>query len=76
MPFTSLQPQPVHNDDDQPAVFDLVYTDLQERDEFGKIKYNDRLKPHNGRDPLIDLYQELLDALVYIRSELYERYGA
>ena len=58
-----------------PAVWDLVLEDIKERDENGRLKYGIRLQPFNRRDPLIDLYQELLDAVVYLRQLLYERYG-
>lgn len=56
-------------------VWDLVLQDMKDRDQQGQKKYGYHLSPHNGRDPLLDLYQELLDALVYLRQELYERYG-
>jgi len=56
-------------------VWDLVLKDMGERDEHGLLTYGVSLKPFNGRDPLLDLYQELLDAVVYMRQLLYERYG-
>lgn len=31
------------------------------------------LQANNGRDPLIDLYQELMDAIVYARQYLEEK---
>jgi len=65
------EPAPVKNN--HPAVWDLVLADMKERDSIGKEKYNTRLQPFNGRDPLIDLYQEILDAAVYIRQIIYER---
>lgn len=39
--------------------------DIVERDRHGAEKYGTRLQPRNGRDPEVDLYQELLDAIVY-----------
>lgn len=60
---------------DTPACWDLVLADMAERDRFGKDKYGVRLQPHNGRSFLRDLYQELLDAVVYLRGEIYEREG-
>jgi len=65
------EPAPIKNN--YPAVWDLVLADMKERDEIGKQKYDTRLQPFNGRDPLIDLYQELLDAVVYLRQAIYER---
>lgn len=60
---------------DLPAVWDLVMIDIKERDDFGKKLYGTRLQPHNGRDVLLDIYEELLDAVVYIRQAMYERDG-
>ena len=45
--------------------FDAVIQDLRLRAEVGESKYGVRLYSYNGRDALIDLYEELLDALVY-----------
>ena len=56
-----------------PAIWDLVIADMQERDRFGEQKYGKRLRAFNGRPPLVDLYQELLDAAVYAREEMEER---
>jgi hypothetical protein len=49
--------------------------DIRERDAFGVKKYGQRLTPGDGRDGLVDIYQELLDAVVYIRKAIYERDG-
>lgn len=43
----------------------LVIEDMAARDAIGTAKYGTPLMTHNGRDPLVDLYQELLDARVY-----------
>lgn len=58
-----------------PAVWTLVIADMRERDAFGTQKYSRRLTPHDGRDSLVDAYQEALDQAVYLRKELYERNG-
>lgn len=50
-----------------------VMDDLQERARFGLIKYGVPLMPFNGRDPLQDLYEELLDAACYIKQAMIER---
>ena len=60
------QPQPTPNN--HPAVWDLVIADMQERDQIGELKYGTRLKTFNGRDALIDLTQELMDGIVYLRQ--------
>jgi hypothetical protein len=71
----SATPQPPPKRNGKPAVTDLVLADFQARDAFGTRKYGTRLQPHNGRDALIDLYQELLDACCYTRQLIFERDG-
>lgn len=70
-----IEDQPMPTTNDSPAIWDLVVADMQARDEVGMHRYGTRLQPHNGRDVLIDLYQELLDAAVYTRQAIYERDG-
>jgi hypothetical protein len=67
------QPEPVHND--KPACWDLVMHDMKDRDTWGRSKYGTPLQPFNGRDALTDIYQEILDAAVYMRQLIYERDG-
>jgi hypothetical protein len=67
------QQAPIPND--RPAVWDLVIGDMRARDEIGRARYSTPLQPFNGRDALVDVYQELLDAAVYIRQVIYERDG-
>lgn len=67
------QPEPVPND--KPAVWDLVIADMHTRDELGRERYGTRLQPHNGRDMLLDAYQEAQDLCVYLRGLIYERDG-
>jgi hypothetical protein len=72
-PATVVLAAPKAND--LPAVWDLVVADMHARDVFGAIKYGQRLKPHDGRDALYDLYQEQLDSSCYIRKLIFERDG-
>jgi hypothetical protein len=65
------QPPPKKNEFD--AVWDLVKQDIEERDSDGLRKYGTRLQPFNGRNVSKDLYQELLDAVVYGRQLIEER---
>lgn len=51
--------------EDDPAKSEALAADLDERDRIGRETYGVPLYSHNGRDPLIDLYEELLDAYVY-----------
>lgn len=67
------QPPPVPNE--RPAVWDLVIADMRERDVVGRARYGTPLQPHNGRDALVDAYQEALDLAVYLRQAVYERDG-
>ena len=66
-------PEPLPEQNNLPAVWDLVIDDMKARDQFGVDKYHMHLQPFNGRDALKDMYQELLDACVYARQMLYER---
>jgi hypothetical protein len=68
---TAAQPLPVPNAG--PRIVDLVKADLDAKAGKGAAKYGVYLQAHNGRDPLIDLYQELLDGVQYLRQELEER---
>jgi len=65
------QPPPVPND--SRPIIDLVMEDLVERKRVGIERYGVPLQAHNGRNMLVDLYQELIDAVVYIRGEIEER---
>ena len=58
---------------DGEIVLNQVLADLQERAEIGKEKYGTYLRANNGRDALWDLYQELLDGVMYIRQLIIER---
>ena len=67
------QPDPKPNA--YPAVWLLVIADMDARDRVGRARYGTPLQPHNGRDALRDLYEELLDAVAYCRQAIYERDG-
>jgi hypothetical protein len=51
----------------------LVLKDMEERRLHGIEKYRLPVQPHNGRDPLVDAYQEALDLCVYLRQAIEER---
>lgn len=65
------QPPPVPNTGR--PIWDLVVEDMQERDRVGRQRYGTPLQTGNGRDMLIDAYQEALDLVVYLRGEIEER---
>ena len=46
---------------------------IESRKQFGIEKYGTILQPGNGRNNLEDALDEIVDALVYIRCELFER---
>lgn len=54
-------------------IWHLVIKDMLDRDQAGRDRYGTPLQAHNGRKPLIDAYQELLDLCVYLRQEMEER---
>lgn len=70
-----VAPQPAPVKTSQPAAWDLVMDDMRARDNFGFQKYGTRLQADNGRDSLVDAYQEALDLAVYLRNEIYRRDG-
>lgn len=65
------QALPVPNDTE--AIHDLVAADLAERKSFGTRKYGTPLQAHNGRDALLDAYEEALDLCVYLKQAMVER---
>jgi len=42
-----------------------IAEDIEDRIRLGERKYGTRLKAFNGREPLMDLYQEVLDGINY-----------
>lgn len=75
MSLNAPEPPPKAPTGEHPAVWDLVVKDMVERDRMGEAKYGVRLTPHDGRDTLVDVYQEALDKVVYLRKLIYERDG-
>lgn len=55
------------------AIQDLVIEDMRARKEVGLKKYGTALQGFNGRDALMDAYQEALDLVNYLRQMIYER---
>jgi hypothetical protein len=70
---TASQPPPSPNS--HPAIQDLVTADIAIRKAQGIAKYGTALQPWNGRDALVDGYQEALDLVQYLRQAIYERDG-
>lgn len=69
--MTERQPDPVPNDSID--IQTLVVEDLIERRSMGMRKYGTALQAHNGRDALMDAYEEALDLCCYLRQMIVER---
>lgn len=55
-----------------PKTHAKILTAFLERDELGVRTYGVRLRPHDGRNSLVDAAQELMDALVYLTKHQME----
>jgi hypothetical protein len=55
------------------VVLTEVIRDLFARDEIGRKKYHTSLKTDNGRDALMDAYQEACDLVMYLKQAIMER---
>jgi hypothetical protein len=66
-PVTTSSPDvwPTIFDNPNLALPDWLIADMRERHELGVKKYGVALQVNNGRDALVDAYQESLDLLVY-----------
>lgn len=49
-----------------------VIKDLKLREEVGIKRYGTPLQTHNGRNSLMDAYQEALDLAMYLKQKLME----
>lgn len=50
-----------------------VIKDLKDREKFGALKYGKFLTHHTTEDTMQHLYEELLDAALYIKTEMKKR---
>lgn len=86
LPRIQDQPPP-RQDNPNPPVADMVMADfaafkgpvakeviedIKERKAVGLARYGTALKPFDGRNSFVDLYQEILDALNYFKKLAYE----
>lgn len=65
--------QPLPEVNNLPDIQTQVIADIEARRQVGISRYGTALQPHNGRDSLRDLYEELLDAAMYIKQVMVER---
>jgi hypothetical protein len=70
MDISQKQPSPIVG---EKIISYLVISDIKDRSEFGLAKYGTYLKSFNGRDALLDAYQEALDLVMYLRQLIEER---
>lgn len=68
-----VAPQPAPTASRGREIWPLVIADMAARDAMGREKYGHPLRANNGRRPLVDAYQEVLDLAVYLRQEIEER---
>ena len=68
--FQHQHPEEWKNDDSIRASVRRVVDDMRARDAVGRERYGVPLTAGNGRDSLVDAYQELLDGAAYLRTEL------
>lgn len=54
-------------------VFNELKKDLDARNAKGFKTYKKPMTANDGRDTMLDIYEELLDALVYIKKFMIER---
>lgn len=62
------QPQPIKNNNDHIA--DLVIEDLVKRKKLGEERDGIPLQAFNGKNALVDAYEDVLDLAQYIRQEI------
>ena len=65
--------QDMPNINDQPYVHDAMIADIESRKALGTRRYGTPLQPHNGRNALLDAYEESLDLAVYLKQALMEK---
>lgn len=56
----------------EPDVQSQVIADLAARRDLGVRRYGTALQPFNGRDALVDAYEEALDLAVYLKQAIIE----
>lgn len=67
------QPLPVVNT--HPDIQSMVIADIEARRQVGIQRYGTALQAHNGRDMLLDAYEEAMDLTIYLKGCMVERDG-
>ena len=73
LPSVTDPVEPTKRYDIEVNIFDAIRSDLQDREAKGVETYGTRLRMFNGRDPLWDAYEEVLDLAAYLRQHLSEQ---
>lgn len=63
------QPKPRKGNVD---IWPLVLQDIKDKVDSGIVKYGTVLQTDNGRDALLDAYQEAIDLVFYLRQKIEE----
>jgi len=71
--MADVRDQPAPRPNGSRPIWELVVEDMRERDRVGRQRYGTPLQAHNGRDALVDAYQEALDLAVYLQQAIEER---
>ncbi len=67
-----IEDQPEPRENSGKPIWELVMQDMRERDKLGRARYGTPLQAFNGRNSLVDAYQEILDLAVYLRQHIEE----
>lgn len=70
MDASKKEPEPIKGKE---VVANFVMQDIQARVDAGYKKYGTKLETFNGRDALMDAYQEAIDLVFYLRQLILER---
>lgn len=65
--------QPLPTPNGHADVQSAVIRDIEARRDIGIRRYGTALQPHNGRDALLDAYEEAIDLAMYLKQALIER---
>jgi hypothetical protein len=65
--------QPLPTVNDRQDIQSQVIADIEARRQVGIARYGTALQAFNGRDALRDLYEELIDAAMYVKQLMVER---
>lgn len=65
--------QPVPKPNGTQPIHEQVIEDIKRRAEVGKQNYGTYLQVNNGRDPLLDAYEEAQDKALYLKQAILER---